>query len=437
MYQVNQGAYWQAQTIYWGPKILIAILILVATWLVARAVKWALQKSISRSPALQKHTPGNQHETIGHQLGTIAKLLIWLVGIMAALQFLGIGQILAPINELVTEIFAFLPRLIGAGLIFFIGLIVARIVRQLVETLISAANVEGLLARTGVVSNAAGTSIDAAATGRRTVPTSYRTSIARAVGIVVFALIIIPVAIAALQVLGIEAISGPAIAMLNQILAAIPRIISAALWIGIAFVAARFVKTIIEAVLPPTGFDDAIRSTGVVPPTTNPSRIVGTVAMIAIILAASIEAAKQLGGGTIAIFLAQVTELGGKVIFGTLIIVAGIFLARMISRLVASGTGEEGFASTLVRYAIIALFTAIGLTFMGLADTIVQMAFGLILGAAAVATALAFGLGGRDAAAKVLNRYADEVPPPGSTTPAPRRVRTPVSDPNDGQPPLV
>ena len=51
---------------------------------------------------------------------------------------------------------------------------------------------------------------------------------------------------------------------------------------------------------------------------------------------------------------------------------------------------------TIVKYAIIALFTAIGLTFMGLADQIVMMAFGLILGSAAVATAIAFGLGGRD-----------------------------------------
>ena len=72
-------------------------------------------------------------------------------------------------------------------------------------------------------------------------------------------------------------------------------------------------------------------------------------------------------------------------IFGTLIIVVGIFLARIIAKLVGSGTGEGGFAQTLVRYAIIALFTAIGLTFMGLADQIVMLAFGLILGSAAVA----------------------------------------------------
>src|SRR5215203_2863003 len=183
MYQVNQTAYWQAQVTYWAPKVLIAILILVATWIVARAVKWAIQKAIDRTPALRKHMTGKPGETVGHQLGTIAKLIIWLVGIMAALQFLGIGQILAPINQLTLEIFEFLPRLIGAGLIFFVGLIVARIVRQLVETVIAAANVEGLLARTGVVGNSAATSTDATATGR-TVPTSYRASIARAAGIV-------------------------------------------------------------------------------------------------------------------------------------------------------------------------------------------------------------------------------------------------------------
>ena len=176
--------------------------------------------------------------------------------------------------------------------------------------------------------------------------------------------------------------------MLEQIYSALPSILAAALWIGIAFIIGRFLKSIIEAILPPTGFDDAIRSTGVVPSTSTPSRIVANIAMIAIILAASIEAARQLGGDTIAIFLIQVTELGSKVIFGTLIIVAGVFLARIISDLVGSGTGEGGYAQALVRYAIIALFTAIGLTFMGLADQIVMLAFGLILGSAAIAIAL-------------------------------------------------
>ena len=80
------------------------------------------------------------------------------------------------------------------------------------------------------------------------------------------------------------------------------------------------------------------------------------------------------------------------------------------------------------------MFTAIGLTFMGLADQIVMLAFGLILGSAAIACALAFGLGGRDAAARVLERWSDQdatraaaaaapdphTPPPGDRTTASR-----------------
>src|SRR6185369_11348876 len=259
----DTSAYWQAQLMNWGPKILIAILILVATWAVARAVKWMLQRAVDRIPALKRHMSGPPHETVGHQLGTIAKLIIWLVGIMAALRFLGVGQILAPINQLVTEIFAFLPHLIAAGLIFFVGLVVARIARRLVETVLIAANVDGLLARVGIGSTEGTVRASPDSVPPGAAPGATRASIARAAGILVYALIIIPIAIAALQALEISSIAAPATAMLNQILAAIPPVLAAALWIGIAFIAAKFLKTIIEAILPPTGFDDAIRSTGV------------------------------------------------------------------------------------------------------------------------------------------------------------------------------
>ena len=92
----DSSAYWQAQLMEWGPRILIALLIIVATWIVARAVKWMIQKAIDRTPALRKHVTGKPGETVGYQIGVIAKLIIWLVGILAALKFLGIGQILAP-----------------------------------------------------------------------------------------------------------------------------------------------------------------------------------------------------------------------------------------------------------------------------------------------------------------------------------------------------
>lgn len=235
MYPPSTIETWQAQLVEWGPRILIALLILVVTWVVARAVKWALAKAIAKSPALQKHTPGNSHETVGQQLGTVAKLIIWLVGLMAALQFLGIGQILAPVNTLTNQIFAYLPRVIGAGLLFFVMLIVARMARQLVETLLTAANIDGVMARAGLGEHSSTVRTDPSAVPPGAAPGATRASLAKAAGILVFAFIIIPSAIAALQVLGIEAISGPAIHMLDQIIAAIPRILTAALWLGIAF----------------------------------------------------------------------------------------------------------------------------------------------------------------------------------------------------------
>ena len=158
--------------------------------------------------------------------------------------------------------------------------------------------------------------------------------------------------------------------------------------------------------------------------------------MTAALIVGIMEAAHKVGGDSTAVLLFQVTALGGKVIFGTVIIVVGIFLARVLSTLVGSSTGESSYAETIVKYAIIALFTAIGLTFMGLADQIVMMAFGLILGSAAVATALAFGLGGRDWAARQLEDWSGSGRPVRSTPP-PRIKRQPRPDEDDSQPPLV
>jgi hypothetical protein len=50
-----------------------------------------------------------------------------------------------------------------------------------------------------------------------------------------------------------------------------------------------------------------------------------------------------------------------------------------------------------------------GLRAMGLADNIVNMAFGLTIGGAAIAVALAFGLGGRDAAKVIADNWASKV----------------------------
>jgi hypothetical protein len=117
MYEMGRAdGYWQGAADALGAQDPDRALILLATWIAARAVKWAMKKLVDKIPALNKHTTGRPEETVGSQLGTIAKLIVWLVGIMAALRYLGIGEILDPIDRLtIGQIFDFLPRLIGAG----------------------------------------------------------------------------------------------------------------------------------------------------------------------------------------------------------------------------------------------------------------------------------------------------------------------------------
>ena len=87
MYQVDRSAYWQAQMMHWGPKVLIAHPH-PGRDLDRRAggQMGAPEGDRPHRPALRKHVTGTPEETVGHQLGAIAKLIIWLVGIMAALQ---------------------------------------------------------------------------------------------------------------------------------------------------------------------------------------------------------------------------------------------------------------------------------------------------------------------------------------------------------------
>ena len=427
------AAYWRDQLFLWGPRVLFAILILIVTHFVAKGVQWGVAKGIDRVPVLKRH-PEAGGESIGTELGRLAYWLVWLVGLIAALQPLGLSGVLTPVTALTNEVFAFLPRLLGAGLFFFAGLILARVVRHVVEAFLGALNLERLLSRAGVSIGEAPLAVDESGVAQEGAAPA-RSSIARAVGVTVSAIIILFAAIGALQILQVSAISEPATNMLNSIALSIPNVLAALVWLTLAFIIGRWVKSLLETVLPSLGFDNAVRALGVTPSTAVPSKVVGTLAMTAAIIIGLMEAARQVGGASTAALLFQITELGGKVIFGTVIIVVGLFLARILANLVGSSTGEASYAQTIVKYAIIALFTAIGLTFMGLANEIVILAFGLILGSAAVATALAFGLGGRDWAARQLEDWSGGRSRP--TPPTPPRLKRQPTEEDDSQPPLV
>lgn len=96
-------------------------------------------------------------------------------------------------------------------------------------------------------------------------------------------------------------------------------------------------------------------------------------------------------------------------------LVRDLFLQR--SLVIASNRGpltlERSKAGKVRRRrgtgGVVSAVSAIGLTEMGLANEIIQLAFGLLLAALAVAVALAFGLGGREVAAREIEGWLESV----------------------------
>jgi hypothetical protein len=233
----------------------------------------------------------------------------------------------------------------------------------------------------------------------------------------------------ALDALRIDVISGPAKEMLGTISVAIPRVVGALILLAIGYMVGKIARTSLEQVLPSMGFDRAVGAIGISTGGANPSRTVGTLAMVAIMLFFAVKAAELLQSPIIAVMIAQILELGSRVLFGAVIILGGVAIARIVGNLVGdAGTG--GWLPAILRWSIIALAVAMGLRFMGLANEIVIIAFASVIGSAAVACALAFGLGGRPTAHKLLERWtAANAPPRVPAPPAPPAPPTPPAPP--------
>jgi hypothetical protein len=397
----------------WGPRILLALVIVIVAHFAAKAVKWAIAKGVDRIPFFSRRDGAGAASAkptvdVGERVGEVGYWLVWLLGLIAALNVLEMDAVVAPLNGMVAGFLAYLPAVVGAALIFFIGFVLATIVRRMVEATVEAVELDRRLIDAGLTHTPKGPGLS------------------RLLGLLAFTLIIIPVAIAALDVLNISAISDPATSMLNGILLTIPRVIGAALIIFIAYLVGRWIMTLTEEGLKSIGFDDIIASIANAEPirvgrekmditpgvdTINfakfpPSRMIGLAVLISIVLFASVEAANLLGFTAMAEMLQSVVGGAGNLLLGAVIIALGVLVANILAAATQRPDKPSSeILSVLVRWGVIALATAMGLIQMNVGAQIILLTFGLILGSVAVAVAIAFGVGGRDAAKRMLDRW--------------------------------
>lgn len=319
---------------------------------------------------------------------------------------------LQPVQNLLNDILAALPRILKAFIIGAIGWVLARVVRGIVTNLLTATSIDRIGAQFGL---------------RRTTNSQ---SLSWLIGTLVYVLILIPTAIAALDALQIPAISAPATSMLSQILSAIPQIFTAALILVIAYVVGRFVADLVRNLLAGIGFDNifdwiGLRSTPAAPPSSpdapditapvqpsaplsvrTPSDIAGIVVLVGIMLFATVAATNVLDIPALTALISGLLVVFGQVLAGLVVFAVGLYLANLAFNLISSsGNAQARILAQTARIAIIALVSAMALQQMGIAASIVNLAFGLLLGAIAVAIALAFGLGCRGIAADRVEKW--------------------------------
>jgi hypothetical protein len=385
------------QIFAFAPQLIAAGVLLLVAWIVASLLRVVLLRVLTAARldqrlADQTGLTGEQTGALSQTLADTAYWLVWLFFLPALLNALSLAGLLNPVQGMINKVLEFLPNILSAALILGVGWLVARIVQRVVANLLAAAGMDQFSDRIGL----------AAVLGQQ--------RLSGVVGLIIYVLILIPVLIAALQALALEAITRPASNMLNSILSAFPAIFAALLIVGVAYAIGRVVAGMATNLLSGIGFNTVLARLGLgrEPQTgvRTPAEIAGYLILVGILLFAAIEAVRELGFTLLADLIARFTVFAGHVILGLIIFGIGLFLANIATTTVrASGAAQAGLLALAARVSIIVLAGAMALRQMGLADDIINMAFGLLLGAIAVAVALAFGLGAREIAARELAEW--------------------------------
>ena len=406
------------------PRIGGAIVLMAIAWFVATLAKLLLTRGLARFNlddrlAAQADDPAATQFSLNDTLGNALYWFVLLFFLPLVLDVLQLQGPLAPVQNLLNEILSALPKILTAVIIGAVGWLIAKVVRGIVTNLLAAVGTDRIGTRVGLTSTAGGLSLSSL------------------IGTIVYVLVLIPTAIAALNALDIAAISAPATQMLQQILTTLPQIFTAALLLVVFYVIGRFVADLVASILTSIGFNDIFTHLGLssvsptVPtpppfpediltnqpvttrqsltpglPSRTPSEIAGIVVLVGIVLFGAVAATEVIGLPVLTTVVNGILAVSARVLVGVVIFGIGLYLANLAFQLIASsGSGQSRVLGQTARIAIIAFVTAMALQQMGIASSIVNLAFGLLLGAIAVAIAIAFGLGGRDVAGEQVREW--------------------------------
>ncbi|GGD08379.1 mechanosensitive ion channel [Hyunsoonleella pacifica] len=363
---------------------LVALLIIIIGWLIAGFFKRLFSKLIRKTGVDNKLK--NSKISLSKFISKLIYFLIMIFVFMLALDKLGMSNVLDPLKTMLNNFTGFVPNIIGAGLVCYIGYMLATIVSELVE--LSGESIQKLVPKLRLPEN-----ID----------------LIKILKKVVFIFIFIPLLISAFNILNMDAISVPATDMLKDFFAAIPKIIIAVFILILFIVGGRFLSGLIKDLLNSMNLNGLFNKIGLdtITGSTNIVSVIGSLIYFFIVLFGLTTAVEKLEFTYLSEILYTVTTYSGKILFGLAILMVGNWLSS-IAATNFSKKESNVFIASIIRIAIISIFLAIGLGTMGIADDIINLAFGITLATVALTIILSFGLGGRAAAGKQMERILDK-----------------------------
>ncbi len=359
------------------PELLGALLVLLIGWLIAKGIKTVVVKLLRKTSWDERIFGGDNVDDTNVFVGNIFYYLIMIIVLLIALEVLGISEVLTPLENMLNEFLMFIPNLIGALLIAFIGYVLAKFVANLVN--IGGGILDRMVDKTGFKD------------------TDRLVNVLKKL---VFIIIFIPFLIQAFNTLRLDAISEPANDILYGFTELIGEIIIAALILMVFIWGGRYLANFLEDLFKSMGMDrtaEKIQIHNMIGSGQSLSRLVANLIYFFLVFFGIITAVEILGLSRLTEILHQILEVTGQILFGLIILAIGNYISLLIYNTMTRSS-KNHFIASVVRWASLALFIAIALRTMGIANEIVELAFGLILGAIAVAVALSYGLGGREAA---------------------------------------
>jgi len=358
---------------------IVAILILIIGFFIAKLLKRIASKLLRKS-GVDKMLKSDKIK-LSDFISKLVYFLVLIFVFMLVLGRLGLTDALDPLKEMLNGFLGFIPKIVGAGLVAYVGYMLANVVSELV-----------------------GMSGD---TIRNFAPKLHLPEKLDLVSIlkkVVFIIVFIPLLIVSLGILDMEAISVPASNMLQSFLAAVPKIILAAVILILFIVGGRFVSGLVKSLLNSLNMNNLVGKLHLdgLLGTTNVTQLIGNVVYFFIVLFGVTTAVEKLEFSQLTNVMETIIDYSGQILFGLVILAIGNWIAGIVYKNMASR--DNAFMASIARMAIMAIFLAIGLSSMGIADSIINLAFGLTLGAIALTIVLSFGLGGREAAGKQMEK---------------------------------